>query len=966
MSERSASNDTVDIAATGAELDPRGSTPAPLLERLGRYLVVSQLGSGAQGVVYRAYDPDLDRKVAIKLLRPEVFGAGDLEKSRLRVLREAQAMARLSHPNVVPIHDVGTAGDRLFVAMEYIDGQTLRQWLKQAPRSAEQILEKFLHAGRGIAAAHAAGLLHRDFKPENVLVDGSGQVKVTDFGLARAVDAGAAPLSESVLNVRAHANLPDSSPLDQALTQAGALLGTPAFMAPEQFLGLTIDARTEQFNFCASLWEALYGQRAFAGDTYETLAASVTCGEVRGPADERGVPARIRGVLLRGLSREREHRFDTFEALLTELSRDPRRERRPWLLAGATVAALAVATGSVALWSMQRPEPCPDPRPQMAQVWNAEEWEQLRGAFTATGAVMADFAAQKVGQMFDDYANTWAAVASAACRDARVLGVRPVSEHERQVSCLERRLATVRHTVASLKSVDARSVGRAQQAVLAIPRVEACLDPAADEISFEARGAARAEQLIAIQDEVDRVRADFVLGLSGRVLEDAPRIAERAAAIGHLAAQAEAVYVLGVVQGNSNLNTESVNSLQDAIRLAEEAGLDALRARGLMSLSFRIRRMRVADAQERSLRSADWAEAVIRRMQRQGKRVDDLYATLHNSRSFIYFAGGDYERAVEAAGAALRHLQAAPDVFIEAQTLERLAYGLLYLGRPQEALTAAERGVVLTEEIGSTHPRIAMLHLHSAAALSALGRHPEAERAALIASDIFEKAFGANSPNQMLVTSELANAVAARDLVAAERIARRGIEFSRRPDAPPGDLHCQQAMLGTILLEAGRPGEAVTAFAEAIEEAKKAMGEDHPDVAEAHAGMGLAQEALGNRAEAERHFRRALDIFDRKFGPQNPSLIRVLSGLGRTRLAAGAADEAQPLLERALAVPPRPMDAPHLGRAQLALAELAWKQGEGQTALRLARLAREQLATWRRDGGALGQAEATLARLEER
>src|SRR3954453_18295126 len=159
--------------------------PLPRGSAVGRYVVLERIGSGGMGVVYAAYDPELDRKVALKLLRPDRAGA--VGEAALRLQREAQAIARLSDPHVVAVYDAGTLGEQVFVAMEFVEGRTLREWLKAEPRSWSEILKAFLAAGRGLAAAHDAGLVHRDFKPDNVLLGGDGRVKVADFGLARPV-----------------------------------------------------------------------------------------------------------------------------------------------------------------------------------------------------------------------------------------------------------------------------------------------------------------------------------------------------------------------------------------------------------------------------------------------------------------------------------------------------------------------------------------------------------------------------------------------------------------------------------------------------------------------------------------------------------------------------------------------------------------------------------------------------------
>jgi serine/threonine protein kinase len=250
--------------------------PAPTLARgtaVGRYLVLDPLGAGGMGVVYAAYDPELDRKIAIKLLAPSVaHGSSSSEGQRLQ--REARALARLSHPNVVAVYDVGIASAQVFVAMELVEGQTLGAWLSAEPRTWQQVVRCFVDAGRGLAAAHAVGLVHRDFKPDNVLVGRDGKVRVSDFGLARATQPmpGEGPSQQegtaSASSVPGHEGR--SGPQDGSLT--GARAGTPRYMAPEQWLGAATGPWTDQFSFCVALWEALYGELPFAGTTPDALA----------------------------------------------------------------------------------------------------------------------------------------------------------------------------------------------------------------------------------------------------------------------------------------------------------------------------------------------------------------------------------------------------------------------------------------------------------------------------------------------------------------------------------------------------------------------------------------------------------------------------------------------------------------------------------------------------------------------
>lgn len=291
-----------------------GRTARSLLERgdyVGRYLVLSRTGQGGMGVVYSAHDPELDRKVALKLLLSEQSPGSE---GSTRLLREAQALAKLSHPNVVSVHDVGTLGNRVWIAMEFLEGRTVAAWLKEKRRSWREVLEVFVQAGEGLRAAHAAGFIHRDFKPENVMVTTSGRVKVMDFGLAR-IDKDESETDVNTIRTSEHQ--------DVALTRTGMLLGTPRYMSPEQWDGASADLRTDQFSFCVSLWEALFGEAPFSGNTLAELAISVKNGQVRPRPAGSPVPTWLSKTVLRGLNPMATQRWTSMGALLDALQNDP-------------------------------------------------------------------------------------------------------------------------------------------------------------------------------------------------------------------------------------------------------------------------------------------------------------------------------------------------------------------------------------------------------------------------------------------------------------------------------------------------------------------------------------------------------------------------------------------------------------------------------------------------------------------
>ena len=322
-------------------------TPQPLaLEpgaRIGRYLILERVGSGSMGVVYGAYDPELDRKIALKLLRGGQPGQDEVV-ARARLLREAQAMARLAHPNVVVVHDVGVYGGQVFLAMEFLGGGTLRSWLASAPRTSRDVLAVFIAAGRGLMAAHAAGLVHRDFKPENVLLDKEGRPRVVDFGLARDANTSDRESGEATATAETMAALISSSSnpgghLD-TLTRTGALVGTPAYMAPEQILAEATSERTDQFSFCVALYESLYGERPFTGESLLQLLHNVSRGNLAPVSEDHEVPAWIRRALVRGLRSEPRERWHSMAALMTALEDDPADRHRRWFLSGAGIAVV--------------------------------------------------------------------------------------------------------------------------------------------------------------------------------------------------------------------------------------------------------------------------------------------------------------------------------------------------------------------------------------------------------------------------------------------------------------------------------------------------------------------------------------------------------------------------------------------------------------------------------------------------
>jgi tRNA A-37 threonylcarbamoyl transferase component Bud32/tetratricopeptide (TPR) repeat protein len=499
-------------AVTGAP-DPAATAPATVAPHdalpagawIGRYMVLSRLGAGAMGVVYAAYDPELDRKVAIKVMQPR---RADSRASQARFLREARAMARLSHPGVVPIYDVGTVGDDVFLAMELVDGQDAQRWLDDTRPSWRSALGALLVAGRGLAAAHAAGIVHRDVKPANVMVGRDGRARVTDFGLARsggsddtrALDLGAMPLMR------------DPSP-----TRTGAVLGTPAYMAPEQQRGEPAEAAADQFSFCVLLYEAVYGQRPYGitdddATALGALARDASTGRVRPPPPGTRVPVWLRRILLRGLAATPAARWPSMDALLDAIEQAPRRRRRPLLLAGGAMAIVAsVAAGTMAI---DEPPSCSDGRARLEATWSSADRSAALTRITGIGAYGRALA-PRLSSQIDAFEVRWRSGYREAC-EAHRRGAHSAELLDRRVACLERARAAL--SALPALATDAADTGLPQLAVAvrSLPEPAECADLDALLADAARPPAALASRVDALEGDVERAR---ILIAGGRYAE---------------------------------------------------------------------------------------------------------------------------------------------------------------------------------------------------------------------------------------------------------------------------------------------------------------------------------------------------------------------------------------------------------------------------------------------------------------
>ncbi len=607
---------------------------------IGPFVVLRKLGEGAMGVVYAGFDVGLDRKVALKLVRRQLL---DKPTVRARMIREAQAMARLSNPHVVQIYQVGEHDGGIYVAMEYIDGQTLGEWLRARKRPWHVVLRTVCEAGRGLAAAHAAGLVHRDFKPDNVLVDNADHARVLDFGLVRTEGSDVEDdFARTTEDGPAHTTMPGHEVLERSsmhwsvrLTQAGKVLGTPAYMSPEQHFSQPSGPYSDQFSFAVTLYEALYGVRPFVGDSWASIKTQVESGVVPLPPPDSPVPRRLFKILARALSTAPERRWPALDEMLDALARDPQRDR---MRAAVMVGLLGVASaGSYAVAVTQAPthDACAVGVREISMVWGDERKAAVATAFAATGAPFAADVLPRMEDRLGAYTRDWAAAHRAAC-ESNAAGLESSRLMDLRVACLGRRKTNVEALVDVFVQADRDVVEHAVQAVAALPRIQAC----ADTDVLLAAVAPPEDAVVADAVEVQRERlargtALAVTGGYAAGLEVVKAVCAEATKLGYGPLKAEAALAEGTLLETSARPNESEQALAEALRLAIAHDMHAVAAEAAA------RRLYVVGVSlgepARALASQLFAEALVER----ARTDDSLAALLHNNIGTVHDLQGD-------------------------------------------------------------------------------------------------------------------------------------------------------------------------------------------------------------------------------------------------------------------------------------------------------------------------------------
>ncbi len=850
-------------ASGGSGGSGSGGLPPPT--RIGRYEVRAVLGSGGMGVVYRARDPELDRDLAIKVVQP----SASTPRAQERLLEEARAMAKLRHPAVVPVFDVGTTARGVYIVMPMVGGATMYDWMKE-PRPWRQVLARFMTAGRGLAAAHAAGLVHRDFKPRNVLLGDGGEVMVADFGIAARTD--------------------DSLDPDRAVSTPGAaqvssIAGTPAYMAPEQAEGGVIDARADQYSFCVSLWEALCGERPEQAETRTRAGASMRA--LANATGRRGAPAWLLAVIARGFSALPERRWPSMEALLGHIERRLRRPRLVAMIAGAVVLA-GVAASAVLILPAQRTDPCPDPGRRLADVWSPAIRSQIEAAFTATGLPYAGDTLGRVVPVLDAYAGQWKVKQLAACRAGRVERTQSDALLDRRLSCLERRLAALQARTDAFRAADRGIVENAATQVDGLPHLDDCDDTEALLAYPTPLAAALRAQVKDLERQLDAVEALAVRGLVKELLAPLETIVATTRTLGYPPLHARALRLHGSAQYDNGQPTEA--TLRELVQTAAEAHDDAAVVHGWIHLidDLASRQSKVAEA--KALEPV--AEAALVRAGSPPRLSYSLKGVL----AARALAADEYELALTRAHEAL---DLAPTPMSKAAAQANVAATLATMGRYKDGLPFAEAALRETEAAkGPAHPDTASRLQLLAQLYGRTGATDQQEAMLGRALEIQRRASGEDSVQVGRTLLSLGNLARVRGKFEdAERSLARAVAIMEQAGDPQGLASAIAALADAIAggrgFDAARPH-----YERALALQATATGRDHLMYAMVETNFANHWFEVGDCESARPYYVHSATYLEQV---KHPGAVMALSMLAQCDLKDGRTADGIAALERAVA-----------------------------------------------------------------
>ncbi len=907
--------------------------------KIGRYVIIDILGAGGMGVVYSAFDPELDRKVAIKLLQAQHGGSESGGQSWL--VREAQAMARLAHPNVVAVYDVGVmSADQVFVAMELVEGQTLRAWLA-TPRPWRDIVAVMRAAAAGLAAAHAAGLVHRDFKPDNVLVGVDGRARVMDFGLARLQgthDDRAARTSDLSIEAR--------SPLSERLTATGALLGTPAYMAPETYDGQSADARTDQFAFGVALYEALYRVRPFERQAIVEKRAVAP----QPPASAK-IPLWLERVVLRAISIDPAQRFATMDDLIAELSADPTRARKQ-IVIGAAFALVCAAgvTAALALRSGTPPDRrCTDAPAKLARAWSPATRTALEASFRALGKPFVDDAIKGTEKAIDAYAASWVAMQTETCKATRVHGDQSEAVLTVRMQCLDERLVELKTLVDLFAHADEQLALGAASAVQKLSPLADCADTAAllapDPLPKDP--AARA-QVVALQAKLAEARAIYRASRPKDTLAIVRSIEADVGRIEYQPTKATWHFLAGQALWVLESGPKGEPEFLQAVYAAEAGKADEIKVEAWLQLTnLAIEGSRFEVAAER----LQQASAALARL---GTKWD-LKVRVLASEALLYSRQSKYAEALPVAHRARemaeQHTELPSQIYamlVEATILNAAA-------RPAEALANFQKILAYHESFGHQRIEVAATLGNMASAEMLLGKLDDAIAHMTAALAIDEAIYGRQSIDVARALTGLAAAQSAKgDAQTALATNKEALAIIAKVAGEDSEQYAQAlGQLSENLIGLGKRAEALPYLDRALAIQTAKLGTGHVQTLTIALTKCDALSAARKHAEAIETCTTALATAERAFGKDNPLLFLFAAHSGLAYSEAKNYKDASAMFERAIRI--GATDPSDIAFLQMLDARARWELGDKRRAIELARTAHDAFVTF-------GEAKADQAK----
>ena len=820
------------LSAVSARLFSGASEPT----RIGRFTLIERIGAGGAGMVWAAYDPRLDRRVALKLLKRRT---GSTLTSTERLVREAQVAGRLSHPNIVSVFDVGEYEGSAYLTMEFIDGPDLATWLREAERTPEQVLDVFAQAGRGVAEAHRNGVIHRDFKPANVMVQPTAagpRARVVDFGLAGWVDA---MPSE-------HGVDPSGPESGGELTRTGQRLGTPAYMAPEQAAGERADARSDQFSFCLSLVEGLTGQRPFATPGDYTLSDEALA----------SVPAWVRPAVRRGLSVAPGQRWPSMDALLSELT-PPAGARRRWGVLGVSTGLLAVALAMAASGADEGPdETCTGAAAELAGVWDPARREQIREAFTGGDLGFAGEAFDRAAAGLDAWTAAWSTMHRDACEATHRRKEQSEAALDLRMACLRRAKLQLVAATDVLAEATPQVVENAHEVVAGLPSIATCADVAALQAGAPPPDPSEAERVDAVRAAVAEAAARDEAG----ELEEAESAIARAqmqlSDLDYGPIKTEVWLMAAQIHTGLGEHEAAEKMIRKVHAHASALGQwDAVRTATVMLMD------NLGNRQGRPAEALPMRELALGMSAGQPLAEAEARTTLGN----VLQAAGDYDAAETELRTSLqlRRAQLPDDDVRVAEARAALATTLYRQQEFDEAVAEGRAAVdARVAALGADHPLVASARISLATILQGAGEVDEAEATLREALAAVERATPPGHPSRGRVHASLAALAHIRgDFEAAEAQTRAAIESQTTAlGSEHPDVLAARNNLGMILRQRGKLEEAEREFVDVLQTRVRTLGAEHPDVARAHNNLAGFYQERQRYEEAERHFRAALSI----------------------------------------------------------------------------------------------------------